>query len=70
MNNETEHRIVPLGIMARMLHVPSRWLRCEAEAGRVPALRAGDRYVFRPDIVSRVIAERAAQPIGGPPNER
>jgi len=56
-----EKRIVPLGVMARLVHVPTKWLRSEAEAGRVPALRAGNRYVFRLDIVSRIIADRAAQ---------
>jgi len=58
---------VPLGVMARRLHVPPKWLRQEAEAGRIPALRAGDRFVFRPDIVARIVAERAAEP---PPDGR
>ena len=53
---------VPLGVMARRLHVPPKWLRQEAEAGRIPALQAGDRFVFRPDIVARIVAERAAVP--------
>ena len=59
--NDTEHRVVPIGVMARIIHVPPKWLREEAEAGRIPALRAGDRFVFRPDVVTRIIAERAAQ---------
>lgn len=61
--NEEQHtpQLVPLGVMARLLHVPTKWLRAEAEAGRVPALRAGDRFVFRPDVVSPLVAERAAE---------
>jgi len=61
--NEDQHtpKLVPLGVMARLLHVPTKWLRAEAEAGRVPALRAGDRFVFRPDVVSPLVAERAAE---------
>ena len=64
MDSENENRIVPLGVMARLVHVPTRWLRAEAEAGRIPALRAGDRFVFCPDVVSRIVAERAAQASG------
>jgi len=60
MLNEVEHRVVPIGVMARLLHVPSRWLRAEVEAGRIPALRAGDRFVLRPDVVMQIVAKRAA----------
>ena len=56
-----QHRIVPIGVMARLLHVPSQWLRAEVAAGRIPALQAGNRLVFRPDIVTKIIAERAGQ---------
>lgn len=57
---KTEVRMLPLGAMARVLHVPAKWLRTEAEAGRIPALRAGSRLVFRPDVVVPLVAERAA----------
>ena len=57
---ENQLQILPLGVMARLLHVPAKWLRSEAEAGRIPALRAGDRLVFRPDVVLPLVAERAA----------
>lgn len=55
-------RVVPLSVMARLCHVPSRWLRAEVEAGRIPALKAGDRLVFRPDVVLPLVASRAAEP--------
>ena len=46
--------------MARHLRVTVAWLRDEADAGRVPCLKAGPRYLFSPDAVERVLAERAA----------
>lgn len=46
---------------ARLLGVPAKWLREEAEAGRVPCLRAGTRMLFNPLAVQQMLAERAAQ---------
>jgi hypothetical protein len=48
--------------MARLLGVTSRWLRGEAEAGRLPHLPAGDTILFDADLVERLLAERARQP--------
>ncbi len=56
----THATLLPLGPMARRLRVTTGWLRAEADAGRVPCLRAGTRYLFAPDAVERVLAERAA----------
>ena len=61
---ETNHALLPLGPMARRLHVTTAWLRSEAEAGRVPCLRAGSRFLFNPDAVERALADRAAQSAG------
>jgi hypothetical protein len=47
--------------MARHLRVPLRWLRAEAEAGRVPHLKAGKVFLFDPDTVEQVLLERARQ---------
>ena len=58
MNSESV--LVPLNQMARRLRVTVTWLRAEADAGRVPCLRAGNRYLFSPEAVERVLAERAA----------
>lgn len=49
---------VILSLMARRLRVPSKWLRAEAEAGRIPHLKAGNVLLFDPDTVDRLIAER------------
>lgn len=51
----------PLNVTARRLRVPYAWLRAEAEAGRVPCLRAGNRVLCSPDAVERVLAERASR---------
>jgi hypothetical protein len=52
--------------MARTLRVNVRWLRSEAEAGRLPAVKAERRYLFNPDAVFRVLAERAAESVEVP----
>ena len=58
---ETTHAaLLPLNRMARRLRVTVAWLRAEADAGRVPCLRAGSQHLFAPEAVERVLAERAA----------
>ena len=56
----TCHMPLSLGQMARTLRVTSGWLKAEAEAGRVPALKAGNRFLFDRDAVIAEIARRAA----------
>lgn len=46
--------------LARRLRVPASWLRSEADAGRLPCLRAGRRYLFDAYTVERVLLARAA----------
>ena len=41
------------------LRVPVRWLRAEAEAGRVPHVQAERVLLFDPETVERVLVERA-----------
>jgi hypothetical protein len=54
-----QSRLLPVGPMARLLRVPVKWLRQEAEAGRVPCLKAGKALLFDPDTVEHVLLERA-----------
>ena len=54
-----DQTILPVGPMARRLHVPVKWLREEADAGRIPCVRAGRAYLFDPETVERVLLERA-----------
>jgi hypothetical protein len=45
--------------LAIRLQVKAAWLREEAEAGRLPAVRAGDRFLFDPATVERLLLDRA-----------
>ena len=51
--------LLPLRETARLLCVPVRWLRAEAEAGRLPHLRAGNAILFDPDLIEQLLIERA-----------
>ena len=67
MNQETKRPLL-LGPMARRAHVPAKWLRAEADAGRIPHLRAGSVLLFDPDVVERIVLDRlreASSPTNG-----
>lgn len=55
-------RVLNLPRMARRLGVTQAWLKREAEANRVPALRADRRLLFEPAAVEEAVAQRAARP--------
>jgi hypothetical protein len=55
----TTMKLVRVGPMARRLGVPVRWLQAEAEAGRIPHVRAEKVLLFDPETVERVLLERA-----------
>jgi hypothetical protein len=55
----TQSKLLPLGPMARRLRLPAKWLRQEAEAGRIPHLKACKVLLFDPEVVERVLLERA-----------
>jgi len=57
--------VVGLARMARQLGITQAWLKGEAEAGRVPCLWAGGRFLFSPEAVKAVLARRAAGGSGG-----
>ncbi len=52
-------KLLPVGAMARRLRVPVKWLRDEAEAGRLPHLKAGRSLLFDPETVERALVKRA-----------
>jgi len=54
-----EPRLLNIGPMARLLRVPVAWLRAEAEAGRIPHLKAVNSLLFDAETVERVLLERA-----------
>jgi hypothetical protein len=64
MSNTTPSQLVPLNVAARWLCVPLRWLRAEAEAGRIPCLRADNQILCDFEAVQAVLLERARQPVG------
>jgi len=45
--------------LARVFHVPAAWLRAEADANRLPHVRAGDIYLFDPAAVEAALLKRA-----------
>jgi len=53
--------LLQAGPMARFVRVPVAWLKAEAEAGRIPCLRAGKVFLFDSDVVQQVLLERAAK---------
>lgn len=57
--NISKSNLLPLGAMARRVHVPSKWLRNEAETGRIPHLKADTQFLFNPDIVENILVLRA-----------
>jgi hypothetical protein len=50
---------LPLNKAARCLRVPSKWLREEVEAGRLPALRAGRAILIHIPTVAKLLSKRA-----------
>ena len=57
--------LLPLQRMATRLGVPSRWLREQAELGKVPGLRAGNRWLFVPDVASAAVRAMAGDAMAG-----
>jgi hypothetical protein len=58
---EQKNILLPLGITARKLHVTTKWLKGEADANRIPHLKAGDRYLFEFSTVNALLVERASK---------
>jgi len=60
MKND-EPKLIPLFAMAQRLYVPAKWLRQEAEAGKIPHLKAGNKILFNPHIVEKILLQRATK---------
>ena len=56
MKHET---FISLQELAQSLGLPAAWLKTEAEAGRIPCLRAGRRLLFNAEVVEQTLMERA-----------
>ena len=57
--------LLTLRRMAARLGVPSKWLREQAESGKVPGLRAGNRWLFVPDVASAAVRAMAGDAMAG-----
>jgi excisionase family DNA binding protein len=54
-------QLLSLPALAEALRLPERWLKAEADAGRIPHLKIGKRYRFNRETVVGVLAQRAGQ---------
>jgi hypothetical protein len=57
---EDRVELLPLGAMARVVHVPPKWLREQAAAGEIPSLDAGGTILFHRRTVEKILMSRAA----------
>jgi hypothetical protein len=53
-----QSKFVTLSELARATRLPARWLQREADAGRLPCLRAGRRRMFDLAAVLAALAKR------------
>lgn len=51
-------QLLSLHRAARHVGVTSKWLRAEADAERIPYLRAGSRYLFDVETLTRSLKQR------------
>lgn len=60
MSDAASHEVFkPIRHVAAKLGVPVAWLKAEAEAGRIPCLRAGRQILLHLDTVEQVLLDRA-----------
>ena len=55
MKNELE----TLSQLSRRTGLPAAWLKAEVQAGNLPCLRVGRRFLFSPEAVNAALIERA-----------
>jgi len=60
VRDQEPRELLSLRRMAARLGVSSRWLKEQAEAGSVPGLKAGERWLFKPDVASAAVSKMAA----------
>lgn len=51
--------LIRLRDMASQLGVPSKWLKEQAEAGKIPALKAGGRWLFDAVATTEAVSRMA-----------
>ena len=60
LEHHPDRQYIHLTRLSRLLGLPAAWLKSEAEAGRLPHLRIGERLRFNVRDVERTLAERAS----------
>lgn len=68
MTTPHQSQLVNLRELARRLRrfgITHAWLKQEAEAGRIPCMRAGRRLLFNVEAVEESLIERATNGEGG-----
>lgn len=66
---DSTDELLALHPLSQALNLPASWLRAEAEAGRIPSLRAGRRRLYSLVAVRETLLRRAAR-IEGDPRRR
>lgn len=56
---ETIQQLKRVNAAAKLLRVPTAWLKAEVEAGRLPGFRAGRFWMVNTDCIGAILAERA-----------
>ena len=56
-----KRNLVQVVSIAARYSVPAKWIIAEADAGRIPCLRAGGELLFDPVAVERAFVKRAAR---------
>lgn len=59
-----QDRLVDLHDLAELLDLPLRWLKTEAEQGRIPSLKVNREYRFNAIAVRDALFKRAAENVG------
>lgn len=59
MNQKIKTTFVPIRRAASDLGVPIAWLESEARAGRIPAIKAGRRWLVHLELARTKLAESA-----------
>ena len=52
---------IPLTVLSEQAGLPAAWLKAEADAGRIPCLRAGRRLMFDAEAVKKALADRMVE---------
>jgi len=55
--------------MAGHAGVPWAWLKEQAEAGNIPGLKAGNRWLFAPNVVGHAVRAMAGDSMSMTPHE-